>query len=1087
MGLRYSTGPQRSITPLAQSPQRGGGGPMIRIAIGATEHGAAAVRACAGEVVVIGRDARCDLVIATPGVSATHCRLSPMSGVQGAYVLEDLGSSYGTYVNGTKVARPVVVSPRDAIVLGTQAIRIVAGDDDAGALALLSGAAAATTVAPTPGSAAPPRAPQAPQGPQAWADHYARFDALARAWVEAGRGRRGLLRGATLAEAEAWLAAGRDQQPAPQPIHRDLVRASKAATRRTALWIGAAATVVLASGAAGAWWWRQGDAAPTEVVEVTPAVEPGAAGPPQPSAAPDDAPTSWDLPALVRDSSQIADPDARLAVQAELARLPGSFLDDGRFALLAEVEAALADRRAVSLRSGTAAITTLAWTPAGHTLVTGDGTDALALWRLDAPSPTVPLLLLGHVGAITALAIAPDGRTLVSASSDRTLRRWDLQAEDPGASAAVLRGHEAALVACAVGPDGRWAVSGDALGTLRTWDLGAAVPADSPARTGAHEGPVTDLRFEPSGTVLSAGDDRMLRRWRIEPDGSLRPMTRFEGASSGLTRIALDRAGHRVIAGAADGSIALWEPRGSTTAPLLLVGHGDRVNDLVVTTDGRTLVSASDDDTLRVWDLGAADPSIASIVFAGHTGDVTAIRLAGADTRVLSAALDHGVRAWDLTKKDRMVDQVAVAEHAGAITALALAADGSLGASAGDDGEVRLWDPLARAGGQGGEVLRASASILVDGAITGDGRTLLAAGGEGRVELWPLADSARVPTPTRLRGATGNANAAAIDREGRRAAVGSDTGTILLWSLADADAPPKALGGHTRGINRLGFVGDGERLLSAGSDGTVRLWSTDGGAEPVVLRGHGDEIGTMAIADDGRWAVTGSIDGSLVRWDLHAEAIETSAVALAGHEGEVRTVAMSGDGRWLASGGADRRARLWSLADGRTTVVLRGHDEAISALAFGPGSRRLATGGIDGQLRVWDLEATHPDETARPLAGHTQTITDLVFVDDDVLASASNDGTVRLWQLASGEAIVLRGHDGPVKRLLAAAGPRADPGTRWLVSISYDGSARLWPTSGEALATRICEVIGAAADRSVLAALLGPRAPAPGCTAAKPG
>lgn len=1084
MGLRYSTVPQRSIAALAQSPQRGGDPPMIRIAIGATEHGAAAVRACPAAVVVIGRDARCDLVLATPGVSATHCRLSPMAGVAGAYVLEDLGSSYGTYVNGTKVARPVVVSPRDAIVLGTQAIRIVAGDDDAGAMALLAGSptAAATTVAPTSGPAAPPRAPQAPQ---AWADHYARFDALARAWVDAGRGRQGLLRGATLAEAEAWLAAGRDQQPAPQPIHRDHVRASKAATRRTALWIGAAATAVLVGGVAGAWWWRQGDATPPEIVEATPATEPGTAGPPLPTPPRDDAPTAWDLPALVQASTQIADADARLAVQAELARLPGSFLDDGRFALLAEAEGALADRRAVSLRSGTAAITTLVWTPTGHTLVTGDGTDALALWRLDAPPPTVPLMLLGHVGAITALAIAPDGHTLLSASSDRTLRRWDLQAEDPGASAAVLRGHEAALVACAIGPDGRWAVSGDALGTLRAWDLGAALPVESPPRSGAHEGPVTDVRFEPGGTVLSAGDDRMLRRWRIEADGSLRPVTRFEGATSGLTRIALDRGGRRLLAGAADGSIALWEQGGSTTAPLALVGHGDRVNDLVVTADGRTLVSASDDDTLRVWDLGAADPSIASIVFAGHTGDVTAIRLAGGDTRVISAALDHGVRAWDLTKKDRMVDQVALGEHTGAITALAIAPDGSLGASAGDDGEVRLWDPLARAGGQGGQVLRAGASILVDGAITGDARTLLVAGGDGRAELWSMIDHARVPTPTRLRGATGTGNAAAIDREGRRAAVGSDTGTILLWSLADAEAPPKALGGHARGINRLGFVGDGERLLSAGSDGTVRVWSTDGSAEPIVLRRHGDEIGAMAISDDARWAVTGSIDGSLVRWDLRADPIEGSAVALAGHEGEVRTVAISDDGRWLASGGADRRARLWSLAEGRTTATLRGHDEAISALAFGPGARRLATGGTDGQLRVWDLEATHPDETGRPLVGHTQTITALVFVAHDVLASASNDGTVRLWQLASGEAVVLRGHDGPVKRLIASSSA-IDPEARWLVSISYDGSARLWPTSGEALANRICAVIGVAADRSLLADLLGPRAPAPGCVPARP-
>lgn len=1039
---------------------------MIRLAIGANEHGAAQLRTAAAAVLVIGRDARCDIVLTTPGISATHCRLSPMAGVAGAWVLEDLGSSYGTYVNGIKVARPVVVSPTDAIMLGTQAVRIVAGDADASAFAALAG-----PVLPPPAAAA-----VALTAPRAWQDHYGRFDALAQRWDAGGRRRTELVGGATLAEAQAWLDAGRDQQPAPQPLHRDFVQASVAAGRRSIVWIGAAATVVLAVAATGAWWWRQANTPDAPVVDAPSAPTDAVVA----TAVPDDDTNAgaWDLAALSRASLDIDGDDDRLAVQAELARLPGSLLTDGRFALLADVAATLAPRRGPTLRAGKGAITALAWTPRGHTLVAGDNEDAVTVWQLDAPSPTVPLRLLGHVGAITALTVGTDGRTLISASDDRTLRRWDLAAEDPGASAAVLRGHEGAIVACAIAPDGRWAVSGDAMGALRAWDVSAAtaVPGESPPRKDAHEGPVTDLRFEPSGTVLSAGDDRTLRRWRIEPDGALRPMTRFEGATSGLTRIAIDRTGHALVAGAADGSIALWQTGGSTTEPLGLRGHTESINDLVVTADGRTLVSASDDDTLRVWDLSVADPSIASIVFAGHTGDVTAIGLAGADTRVVSVALDHGVRAWDLSKKDRVVDQITLSEHTGGITALAITPDGRVGASASDDGEVRLWDPLARTGGLLGEALRAGPAILVDGAVADDG-TLLVAGGGGRVELWPGADAARISSPRRPGGATGTGTAVAIDSGARRAVVGTDAGVILLWSIADLDAPPKALGGHTGAINRLAFVGNGARLVSAGSDGTLRVWPLEGGSEPEVLRGHSDEIGAMAHSADGRWVVTGSLDGTLVRWDLAADAIATSAVVLAGHEGEIRALAISPDGTSLVSGGADRRARVWTLGDGRTAHTLRGHEEAISAVAFGPGGRRLATGGADGEIRVWSLEADHPDESSRPLAGHTQTITELVFVDHDVLASASNDGSVRLWQLATDETLVLTGHDGPIKRLLHTGGS--------LVSVSYDGSARRWPIAGPELAARICDVIGMPADRATLAALLGPRAPSPGCAPPK--
>ncbi len=1038
---------------------------MIRIAIAASEHAPAHVRTSAAAVVVIGRDPRCELALSTPGISATHCRLSPMSGVAGAYVLEDLGSSYGTYVNGTKVGRPVVVSSRDTIVLGTQALCIVEGDDEAAALARLQ---------PAPAASTPPSATVAPAPAQRWQDLHAHYDALALRWHEAGRGRVGLLRGRALAQADAWLIAGRDQSPAPQPLHRDFVEACHRAGRRRGAVFGGVAAVAVAGATAGLWWHHREDVPVDAPVQVdAPVVDPSAGPEPDPPR------RDEDRAALLAAASAIDEPESRLAVLAELARLPGPLLGDGRFGVLAAVVHELDGRQFAALPTGDATVTALAWGRSGRWLVSGDDGDAIALWHLDAPAPTLPTRLLGHVDTITALAVAADGRWLLSASGDRTLRRWDLRAADPGATAAVLRGHEAAPRVLAIAPDGRFAVSGDELGALRAWDLEASPPASIAVRTDAHAGPLTDLRFEGDGTLLSAGDDRLLRRWQLDAAGGLRPSTRFEGANSGLTRIAIDRVGHRLLAGAADGSIALWDPAQGPSKPLILLGHDARVNDLVVTADGRTLVSASDDDTLRVWDLGAVDPSLASIVFAGHEGDVTAVQLAASDTRVVSASRDATVRVWDLTKKERVVDRFELARHGGAIAALAVSGDGWRGASAGPRGQLWLWDPLTRGGAVLGKVLRVGAGVLTDGALAQDGRALLVGGAGGQLQLWPLDDGVRVPGGRALLGVSSTVTAVALDRTGLRAAAANDRGNVTLWSLADPAAPPRALGAHDSSVTRLGFVGDGTRLLSAGSDGTVRLWASDGDAQAQVLRVHVDEIGAMAIAPDGHFAATGSLDGRLVRWDLRADAIAQGAVLLAGHEGEIRTLAISADGRWLASGGADRRARLWSLDDGKLLHQLRGHEDAISATAFAGDGLRLATGAADGSVRVWQLDAAHPDEASTVLRGHTQTVTALAFVEDAVLASASNDGTVRLWQLTSGEQLVLGSHDAPVQRLLRREGGP-------LVSVSYDGSARVWPTTGDELARRICEVVHHGAEPARLAALFQGRPPAPGCVPQKP-
>ena len=161
---------------------------VIRISVAATSTEAPRVLACPGPYVVVGRSERCDLVLRAPGVSGTHCRLSRMDGIDGAYVLEDLGSTYGTHVNGTKIDRPVIVSAQDAIAVGGHSIRLV---DDG------------TTGARKQPVASKSRPARGSVRVSEWQAHYERFDAAAQLWHGQGRPRSRLLRGSDLAVAEA--------------------------------------------------------------------------------------------------------------------------------------------------------------------------------------------------------------------------------------------------------------------------------------------------------------------------------------------------------------------------------------------------------------------------------------------------------------------------------------------------------------------------------------------------------------------------------------------------------------------------------------------------------------------------------------------------------------------------------------------------------------------------------------------------------------------------------------------------------------------------------------------------------------------
>ena len=201
---------------------------MIRIAIAAPETYERQTLGFESASVVVGGSARCDLVLVSPGISGSHCRVSLVAGLGGAYVLEDLGSTWGTHVNGTRIGKPVVVSERDVIMLGGHRMVVVANGDERAALARLEAAGtgetigqqAAATVAPASASISG-REPDAPDLEAPWSAHFDYYDRLSRAWHDAGRPARGLLRGDALRRAEAWLAVGMQQVPAPEANRGD--------------------------------------------------------------------------------------------------------------------------------------------------------------------------------------------------------------------------------------------------------------------------------------------------------------------------------------------------------------------------------------------------------------------------------------------------------------------------------------------------------------------------------------------------------------------------------------------------------------------------------------------------------------------------------------------------------------------------------------------------------------------------------------------------------------------------------------------------------------------------------------------------
>ncbi|KAI6038980.1 WD40 repeat-like protein [Pisolithus marmoratus] len=160
----------------------------------------------------------------------------------------------------------------------------------------------------------------------------------------------------------------------------------------------------------------------------------------------------------------------------------------------------------------------------------------------------------------------------------------------------------------------------------------------------------------------------------------------------------------------------------------------------------------------------------------------------------------------------------------------------------------------------------------------------------------------------------------------------------------------------------------------------------------------------------------------------------------------------------LITGSYDRTVRIWNLESGTEVRCLRGHTRAVRCLQFD--EAKLITGSMDHTIRVWDWRK---GECIRILRGHTDGVVCVNF-DTNVLASGSVDSTVRVWNFCTGEAFTLRGHRDWVNAVklwdtTESTSPHVDPCEsslridtgKMLFSASDDGTIRLWD-----LAKRTC-------------------------------
>ena len=393
-----------------------------------------------------------------------------------------------------------------------------------------------------------------------------------------------------------------------------------------------------------------------------------------------------------------------------------------------------------------------------------------------------------------------------------------------------------------------------------------------------------------------------------------------------------------------------WDDIGKALATLR--GHTRRVFDAAFSPDGTKIVTASGDQTARIWSV-ATGRFVATL--AGHTGTVWTAVFSPDSARVVTASNDGTARIWNAAT-GRL--GFTLTGHTNSVQTASFSPDGNRVVTASDDGTARIWNAAT---GAPLLMLTGHTKDLNTASFSPDGTRVVTTSRDRTARIWNAATGALLFT---LTGHTGGVWDAVFSSDGARLVTRSDDGTARIWNVVTGRLLLTLA--HTAWVNAASFSPDGTRVVTTGDDRAARIWNAATGRLIFTLKGHTEAVRAASFGPDGAAVVTGSDDGTARIWDA---ATGGSVATLTGHTDRVTPVSFSPDGGRVLTASADDTARIWNALDAAGPILAAtdgsgGAHLAISS-ASGPPSLlfrhpgygspppfRVPNGTAGGKLRV---------------------------------------------------------------------------------------------------------------------------------------
>jgi len=536
--------------------------------------------------------------------------------------------------------------------------------------------------------------------------------------------------------------------------------------------------------------------------------------------------------------------------------------------------------------------------------------------------------------------------------------------------------------------------------------------------------------------VLPVDLEHPNRPYTVEAEAALRKASMYDSLIIGKHKDSVVDAiyspnGYFIASGASDGVIKIWDVYKKTCVKQL-IGHSDRICSLSYSSDGKLIVSASNDHTVRIWN---SETGRCLKTLRGHEDNVYCASFSPNNQKIVSASRDKTIKIWDVNSGK--CQNTLLGHNSAANTAFFDSRGDRIISSSSQ--MIIIWDAIS---GNSIKTINKNRGFFIDYASFCPGDNAIAyivrgaTAGYYRINIQDIESGDILST---LKGHADFIQTLSFSHNGQYIVSASRDKTIKIWDAKSGQCLRTIP--HLCIPHYAHFSPDDSHVVVSLMDSTISIWNIEKKYIIQSIRVNNGRVYHAGYSPKGDYIASSSLDGEnlLNIWDCNKSVLIQS---LRGHSDMPLSSSFSKDGQYLVSSSRDNSVKMWEVNKSRCIKTLKGHTGWVYDAVFNPDGKLIASASYDKTIRIWDVET---GTCLKVLEDHDGFVYDVDFSQDGkYLCSASQDHTIKIWKVSTWRCIkTLEGHSAWV----GDADFSSDG--RFIVSASGDKTIKIWDTENK--------------------------------------